>query len=46
MSKKLQRGNKEVKKPKKVPGVVIKPGGPASGTPAVVPASTPTPGKK
>jgi hypothetical protein len=31
MSKKLQRGNKEAKKPKQVPGVVVKPG-------AVVPA--------
>lgn len=41
MSKKLQRSNKEAKKPKQVPGVVVKPGGVAAGLPAA-----PIPSKK
>ena len=41
MSKKLQRGNKEAKKPKQVPGVVVKPGAPVPGLPGLptVPAA-------
>lgn len=44
MSKKLQRGNKEAKKPKQVPGVVVKPGAPIPGLPGI--PTAPPAGKK